>query len=307
VTSLSDAQAIGLYLDMLRAEQGAAKNTVAAYERDLRLASDELGDALVSATADDLRRLMASWAREGKARTTSARKRSTLRQFFKFLLNENYRRDDPTIDLLAPASARPLPKSLTREDVDKLFETLRAKTAETPTAATLRLAALVELLYGSGLRASELMALPRTCIAAGRDHAIIRGKGDKERLVPLSAAAVAAVQLYLPHVPDDQPFLFPVVLKPGAQKPRHLSRVRLFQLIKELAGHAGIDPARVSPHVLRHAFATHLIEGGADLRSVQQLLGHADIATTQIYTHVASRQLVDAVFTRHPLAKKPQH
>jgi integrase/recombinase XerD len=292
---------------MLRAELGAAKNTVAAYERDLRLASEALEESLVTASADALRGLLASWTRAGKARTTSARKRSVLRQFFKFLLNENYRQDDPTIDILAPASARPLPKTLSREEVDTLFETVRAQTAADPSVLTLRLAALVELLYGSGLRASEVISLPRTSIAAGRDHAIIRGKGNKERLVPLSAASVAAVQLYLPHVPDDQPFLFPAALKKGALKPKHLSRVRLFQLIKTLAGHAGIDPARVSPHVLRHAFATHLIEGGGDLRSVQQLLGHADIATTQIYTHVASRQLVDAVLTRHPLAKKPRH
>lgn len=296
---LSDAAAIALYLDMIRAEQGAAKNTVAAYERDLRLASDTLGDNLVAASPDQLRALMQGWHQAGLARTTAARKRSSLRQFFKFLVSEGLRGDDPTLDLLAPAPARPLPKSLSRDEVEKLFETLGTRVADAPTPANLRMTALMELLYGSGLRATEVMALPRASIAANRPYAVVRGKGDKERLVPVSAAALRAAQAWLPHVADDQKFLFPAVGKTG-----HLSRIRLFQLVKELAGHAGIDPRRVSPHVLRHAFATHMIEGGADLRSVQQLLGHADIATTQIYTHVASRQLVDAVFTNHPLAKK---
>ncbi len=299
MTSLSDAQAIGLFLDMLRAEQGAARNTVAAYERDLRLASEDLTPGLVAATPDHLRSLMSGWQRAGFARTTAARKRSSLRQFFKFMVGEGLRSDDPTLDLLAPAPSRPLPKSLSRDDVDRLFTVLDEKIADAPVMANLRLKALVEFLYGSGLRASELVSLPRASIAANRPYAVVRGKGDKERLVPVSAAALTAAQAYLPHVSAEQPFLFPAGGKTG-----HLTRVRLFQLIKELAAHAGIDPARLSPHVLRHAFATHMIEGGADLRSVQQLLGHADIATTQIYTHVASRQLVDAVFTNHPLAKK---
>jgi integrase/recombinase XerD len=307
VTSLSDAQAVGLFLDMLRAEQGAAKNTIMAYERDLRLAGDEVRCGLVAATPDDLRKLMAGWQQTGMARSSAARKRSTLRQFFKFLLQEGLRSDDPTVDLLAPAPSRPLPKSLSREEVDRLFDALDAKIADAPTMQNLRLKALVELLYGSGLRASELVSLPRASIAANRPYAVVRGKGEKERLVPISAAALTAAQAYLVHVSADQPFLFPATTGSKLARPGHLSRVRLFQLIKEIAAHAGINPARVSPHVLRHAFATHLIEGGADLRSVQQLLGHADIATTQIYTHVASRQLVDAVFTHHPLAKKQRH
>ncbi len=285
---------------MMRAEQGAARNTIAAYERDLRLASEDVGDGLVTATPETLRGLMSGWQQAGLARSTAARKRVSLRQFFKFMLNEGLRLDDPAIDLLAPAPARPLPKSLSHGDIDKLFAALDEKIADQPTMQHLRLKALVEFLYGSGLRASELVALPRASIAANRPYAVVRGKGNKERLVPISTAALTAAQKYLPHVPKEQGFLFPATGKSG-----HLTRVRLFQLIKELAGHAGINPARVSPHVLRHAFATHMIEGGADLRSVQQLLGHADIATTQIYTHVASRQLVDAVFANHPLAKKP--
>jgi integrase/recombinase XerD len=301
-TGMSDAQAISLYLDMIRAEQGAAKNTVAAYERDLRLISDSLGDGLVTATADQLRGVMSGWQKAGLARTSTARKRTSLRRFFKFMTSENLRRDDPTLDLLAPAPARPLPKTLSHEDIQKLFDTLDEKLAANPDAATLRLKALIELLYGSGLRASEVIALPRASIAANRPFAVVRGKGDKERLVPISTAALTAAQAWLVHVSEEQKFLFPAGPRPG--KPAsYLSRIRLFQLIRQLAADAGIDPRRLSPHVLRHAFATHMIEGGADLRSVQQLLGHADIATTQIYTHVASRQLVDAVFTNHPLAK----
>ncbi len=193
------------------------------------------------------------------------------------------------------ARARPLPKSLGAGDIDRLFAALADRA---PTPATLRLRALVELLYGSGLRATELVGLPRHAIQPGRGHAILTGKGGKQRLVPIGAAALRAVAAHAANVAADERFLFP-------SGTSHLSRVRLFQLVKALAADAGIPPARISPHVLRHAFATHLLEGGADLRTLQTLLGHADIATTQIYTHVASAKLVELVNTRHPLADAP--
>ena len=289
---LSDARAIALYLDMLAAEQGAARNTLLAYGRDLRLASADLRGRLAAASAEHLTGLFAGWSQ--LARATVARKGSSIRRFFAFLAAEGHRADDPAQGLSAPAPARPLPKSLAEGDVTGLFAALAEKLAD-PTPAHLRLAALVELLYGSGLRATELVSLPRHAVRPGRGHAILTGKGGKQRLVPVGSHAETAVAAHAEHVPADARYLFPS----GAS---HLSRIRLFQLIKALAADAGIPPARLSPHVLRHAFATHMLEGGADLRTLQTLLGHADIATTQIYTHVQTKALVELVNTKHPLA-----
>nr|WP_279379669.1 tyrosine recombinase [Polymorphobacter fuscus] len=283
---------IALFLDMLAAERGAARNTLLAYGRDLEQASGWLGGGLADADAQALTRLSGHWA--GLARSSGARKASAVRQFFAFLAAEGLRADNPARDLASAQAARPLPKSLDPADVGRLFAVLDARLHADPDPRTLRLAALVELLYGSGLRATELVSLPRHAVRPGRGFLVVLGKGDKERLVPIGSRADAAVAAHAAHVPADSRYLFP-------SRGGHLHRLRLYQLVKELAADAGIPPERVSPHVLRHAFATHLLEGGADLRTLQTLLGHADIATTQIYTHVAARALVELVNARHPL------
>ncbi len=291
----SDSRLIALFLDMLAAERGAAKNTLLAYGRDLEQASAWLGGRLGSAQAAELAQLSAHWA--GLARASAARKGSAVRQFFGFLASDGIRPDNPGRDLAAATTARPLPKTLDPRDVDRLFAALAQMLADAPhDPRTLRLAALIELLYGSGLRATELVSLPRHAVRPGRGFIVLAGKGGKERLVPIGSRAEAAVGAYGALVPIAARYLF------GSRGDRHLTRLRLYQLVKALAAAAGIPPERVSPHVLRHAFATHLLEGGADLRTLQMLLGHADIATTQIYTHVASKALVDLVNSRHPLA-----
>lgn len=291
---MSDPTAIDRFLEMMAAEAGAATNTIAAYRRDLTLASAELDGALATADATALQRLAASWM--PLSRATVARKAAALRRFFGFLVDEGDRRDDPSPALPRPAAARPLPRTLTHADVDRLFAAVAARLdREAPFPADLRLAALIELLYGSGLRASELVSLPRNAIHPDRPYLILKGKGGRERLVPISDRARAAVAAWRAHVATDRAFLFP-------SGKTHLSRVRLFQIVRTLAAEAGIAPDRISPHVLRHAFATHLLEGGADLRALQSMLGHADIATTEIYTHVDAARLVTLVNERHPLA-----
>ena len=287
-----DAQLIDRFLEMMAAEAGAARNTLAAYGADLHAASALLEGRLGSADADDLVRLGEAWL--PLARSSAARKSAALRRFYGFLVDDGLRSDDPSEALPRPQAGRALPKTLDHDDVARLFAELerRAETAREP--ATVRLIALVELLYGSGLRATELVSLPRRALRGDAPFIILRGKGGRERLVPISDRARAAVVEWSALVPAEAAYLFPS----GAG---HLSRVRLHQLIKALAADAGVPPARVSPHVLRHAFATHLLEGGADLRALQMMLGHADIATTQIYTHVDSRRLVELVNARHPL------
>jgi integrase/recombinase XerD len=287
-----DRQQIAAFLEMMAAEAGAARNTLLAYERDLRGASGLLGGRLATAAATELKRLAEAWM--PLKRATVARKAAALRRFYGFLHDEGMRADDPSAALPRPASERPLPRILDHKAVDALFAEIERRKAAGGTAA-LRLAALIELLYGSGLRASELVSLPRGAVSPDRPFLILKGKGGRERLVPISDRARAAVAEHSALVPRDALYLFPSGKK-------HLSRVRLFQLVRALAADAGIPPERISPHVLRHAFATHLLEGGADLRAVQMLLGHADIATTQIYTHVDSRRLIDLVNSRHPLA-----
>ena len=291
-----DRQRIAAFLEMMAAEAGAARNTLIAYERDLNGASELLGGRLAEAAPEEIRRLAAAWM--PLKRATVARKAAALRRFYGFLHDEGMRADDPSAALPRPASERPLPKVLDHGAVDALFAAIERRKATGGTAA-LRLAALVELLYGSGLRASELVSLPRGAVSPDRPFLILKGKGGRERLVPISDRARAAVADHARHVPRDALYLFPSGRK-------HLSRVRLFQLVRALAADAGIPPERISPHVLRHAFATHLLEGGADLRAVQMLLGHADIATTQIYTHVDSRRLIDLVNQRHPLVDAPR-
>lgn len=290
---MSDPGLIDRFLEMMAAERGAARNTLLAYRTDLMLASQVLGGRLESATQPDLARLSAEWAT--LAASTAARKASALRRFFAFLHEEGFRQDDPSAALPRPAQRRPLPKLLTRQEIDRIFAELEDLTGKaTPSPLDLRLSALMELLYGSGLRATELVSLPRRSVVSDRPFVILRGKGGRERLVPISDRARAAVARWSAHVPADALWLFP-------SGKSHLSRIRLYQLVKDIAAAAGIAPERVSPHVLRHAFATHLLEGGADLRALQTMLGHADIATTQIYTHVDSRRLVELVNARHPL------
>lgn len=292
---MSDGSLIDRFLEMMAAERGASRNTLAAYRRDLEQAAEWVRGSLGDADADDLRKLMADY--QSLAASSAARKLSALRQFFAFLLDEGERADNPALDIARPSTRRPLPRILTHDHVETLFAQASEEAAgEAPPANAVRMLLLLELLYGSGLRASELVSLPHRAVAGGREFLIIRGKGDKERLVPLSARARDALDRWLPLIADGSPWLFP-------SGKAHLSRVRLFQLLRVLAARAGIDPAAISPHVLRHAFATHLLEGGADLRALQLMLGHADIATTEIYTHVDSRRLVELVNKRHPLAQ----
>jgi integrase/recombinase XerD len=295
LSASDDRGLIERFLEMMRAEAGAAVNTVAAYGTDLRLASEFLGGGLGAAGKAELEKLAGEW--HALSRSTVARKSAALRRFYAFLADEGLRADDPGGGLPRPGSARSLPKILSIEDVDRLFAAIAARLAREPLdPRDLRLAALVELLYGSGLRASELMSLPRNAIHPDRPYLILKGKGGRERLVPISDRARAAVAAWREHVALARPWLFP-------SGKAHLSRVRLYQLLRALAAEAGIPPDRVSPHVLRHAFATHLLEGGADLRALQAMLGHADIATTEIYTHVDSRRLVELVNSRHPLGE----
>ena len=290
--SVPDSRAIALFLDMLAAERGAAANTLDAYGRDLRSASERLGGALAAADRAAIESLFAAW--RDLAPASLRRRHSALRRFFAFLAAEAIRPDNPALLVESPARRLALPKTLSVAEVDLMLRTAEAGAAA-GTAESVRLHALIELLYGSGLRASELVALPRTAIRPPQPFALVRGKGDKDRMVPVSEAALKAVRQWLGHVPADSRFLFP-------SRSGHLSRVRLFQLVKQLCLRSGLDPARVSPHVLRHAFATHMLAGGADLRSLQTLLGHADISTVEIYTHVDTDRLTATVARLHPLA-----
>lgn len=293
MSAAEDRALIERFLEMMAAEAGAARNTLAAYGTDLRLASQLLDGGLAAADAAALQRLGDAWA--PLARATVARKAAAIRRFFAFLADEGLRADDPGDALPRPGTARRLPRTLSAGDVERLFAAIAARLARDPVnPADLRLAALFELLYGSGLRASELVTLPRNAVAPDRPFLILRGKGGRERLVPISDRARAAVARWRDHLAPGRPWLFP-------SGKSHLSRVRLFQIVRELAAEAGIAPDRISPHVLRHAFATHLLAGGADLRALQAMLGHADIATTEIYTHVDASRLVELVNTRHPL------
>ncbi len=297
MTHATDRALIDRFLEMMAAEAGAAANTLAAYRSDLMLASQALEGGLVDADAAALATVSGGWS--ALSRATVGRKSASLRRFFAFLAEEGHRADDPGKALPRPGPARALPKVLSHADIDRLFAAIAERAARDPLDPNdLRLSALFELLYGSGLRATELVSLPRNAVHPDRPFLILRGKGGRERMVPISDRARAAVALWRTHVAADRLWLFP-------SGKGHLSRIRLYQIVKALAAEAGIPPDRVSPHVLRHAFATHLLAGGADLRALQSMLGHADIATTEIYTHVDSSRLVELVNTRHPLADMP--
>jgi integrase/recombinase XerD len=301
---MRDPALIEAFLEMLSAERGARANTLAAYKRDLADAREHVRGALVDARAEAIEAYVAGLSRRGLAPATSRRRISALKQFYRFLLAESVRGDDPTARLDPPRRARSLPKTLSSDEVARLIEA----------AESARDRALIELLYGAGLRVSELVELPlRAAPKPGQPHMIIEGKGGKERMVVLGGPALAALDAHLAArqgaLPKEemkraraQRWLFPSATAADGK----LTRRRVAQILETAAAKAGIDPARVSPHVLRHAFATHLLEGGADLRTVQALLGHADIATTQIYTHVADARLTTLVQTKHPLARKPK-
>ena len=289
-----DRALVDRFLDMMAAEAGSSRNTLFAYRGDLEAAASALPGGLGDASMAELSGLAPRWA--DLAASTLARRSASLRRFYGFLHDEGLRPDDPSAGLARPRQQRPLPRILDSEEVEAMFRAAEDRAASGEGVA-LRNLALLELLYGSGLRASELVTLPRGALRSGQPFLILRGKGSKERLVPVSSRALDAAARWLSVAPDDSPWMFPSGRK-------HLSRVRLFQIVRALAADAGIAPDRVSPHVLRHAFATHLLAGGADLRALQTLLGHADIATTQIYTHVDSDRLVELVNQRHPLARR---
>jgi len=299
----ADSHLVESFLEMLIAERGSAANTIAAYRRDIGDVSAYLAQrsrSLGDADSDDLRHYIGSLVKRGLSARTAARRLSCLRQLFAFLVSEGAREDDPTNAIDAPLRGRPLPKVLSEDYVERLLEAAHARIG--PQA--LRLTALVECLYATGLRVSELVGLPLSALEGNMTLLLVRGKGDKERFVPLGEPAAEAIAAYttvrerfLPGG-DPSPWLFPSRGKSG-----HLTRRRFAQLLQGLAMEAGIDTAKVSPHVLRHAFASHLLAHGADLRNVQAMLGHADISTTQIYTHVLDERLRALVHAHHPLAQ----
>jgi integrase/recombinase XerD len=302
--TVADDHLVEAFVEMLVAERGAAANTVAAYRRDIddfRAFLNPRRCRLASAEADDLRAYLGALVRRGLSSPTAARRLSSLRQLFAFLLSEGVRGEDPSATIDAPIRGRPLPKLLSEDEVERLLAAAHARRGP----EGLRLEALVETLYATGLRVSELVGLPLGALERERSVLVVRGKGGKERLVPLGEPAHLAVVAYLAVRPrflagagaEASPWLFPSRSRAG-----HLTRRRFGQLLKALAAEAGIEPRRVSPHVLRHAFASHLLARGADLRSVQAMLGHADISTTQIYTHVLAERLRALVYAHHPLA-----
>lgn len=300
---MSEAHLIEAFLEMMSAERGAAHNTLEAYRRDLAdyvgfLASQQVQPT--TAGRAQVVRYLSSLSAQGLAASTSARHLSAIRQFHRFLCAEGLRPDDPTRIVGSPQARRPLPKVLSVAEVDLLLATAEAEAnadvSEQKRAQALRLYVLLELLYATGMRVSELVSLKRAAVMRDATFLTIRGKGNKERVVPVNDRARDAVRAYVATLPPG-PWLFPAKGEDG-----HLSRQVFGRELKGLAGRAGIAAARVAPHVLRHAFASHLLAGGADLRVVQMLLGHADISTTQIYTHVLDERLRSLVEGKHPMA-----
>lgn len=306
---------IGQFLDMLAAERGAAGNTIDAYRRDLDHFSGFLeshGATLRGATSADIAAFARALASDGLAPASRARKLSAVRQLYKFLVAEGHVEDDPAARTQGPKLKRSLPKTLSVAEVDRLIERARARVdglVGREKVRALRLWCLVEMLYATGMRVSELVSLPRNVLKGDTRVLTIIGKGRRERLVPLNAGARAALDRYLTVGEDAEDGVSPMLktrwLFPSRGEEGHFTRQRLAQELKELAVESGLDPERVSPHVLRHAFASHLLDRGADLRAVQQLLGHADISTTEIYTHVLDERLKKLVLEHHPLAKTP--
>ncbi|MFK0334623.1 site-specific tyrosine recombinase XerD [Rhizobium sp. NPDC090275] len=301
------------FLEMMSAERGAAANTLSSYERDLDDLHSFLNGRsvrLTEAASADLSAYLASLAAQGFKPSSQARRLAAMRQFYKFLYAEGLRTDDPTGILDAPKKGRALPKTMGVDEVGRLLEKAEEEAQDEAPGQLqrLRMLALLELLYATGMRVSELVSLPARVLDQEGRFLIIRGKGNKERLVPLSQSAIAALKLYgrmlaaevaKAENPQESPWLFPAASKEG-----YLARQVFARDLKNLAIRAGLTPSMISPHVMRHAFASHLLANGADLRVVQELLGHSDISTTQIYTHVLEERLQQLVQTHHPLAKQ---
>jgi len=295
------------FLDMLAAERGAARNTLDAYQRDIDDYLEFLGGrALEAATADDIRGWLADLSARGLKTSSAARRLSAVRQFHRFLYTEGFAPSDPTAAIQGPRLGRPLPKVISVADVERLIATAREaciREGLTPTARlrALRMRCLIEMLYATGLRVSELIALPLAAATTRERFLVVRGKGNKDRLVPLNEPAREAARLWLAALREsggaETRWLFPAEGESG-----HLTRQAFGRDLKALGGAAGLSGDALSPHVLRHAFASHLLQNGADLRVVQELLGHSDIATTQIYTHVLDDRLKSLVRDLHPLA-----
>ncbi len=301
---------VSSFLDAQAAEQGSAHNTLLAYARDLRDFADWCArQKLDFATLNraQIEEYLVDCEAQGLARSTRARRLASIRQLFRFAFAEEWRKDDPASRISGPGRAKTLPRALTLGEVDCLLQAA-PKTGRTE-ADRLRNTCLLELLYATGLRVSELVSLPVAAVRGNPQMILVRGKGNKERMVPLSEPARAALSVWLQHWDSDAATLRarrmpePRFLFPSRGRDGHLSRVGFYLILKEIALQAGLDPARVSPHVLRHAFATHLLSGGADLRAIQTLLGHADISSTEIYTHVLEERLRDLVLEHHPLAR----
>ncbi len=305
----SDSRLVELFLDMLAAERGAARNTLAAYRRDLDDYAGWLGrrgQSLATASGADVRAFLADASRQGLKASSLARRLSAIRQLTRFVYAEGYRSDNPAAAIEGPRRGRPLPKVLSIAEVDRLLAAARAgledgERSRPERLRSARLLCLLEVVYATGLRVSELLALPISAASRGSQVLLVRGKGDKERLVPLNEAARRAMRDYLAlrrETAQDEstPWLFPSFGASG-----HLTRQHFGRELKALAAGCGLRADQVSPHVLRHAFASHLLQNGADLRSLQMLLGHADISTTQIYTHVLAERLKSLVRDLHPL------
>ncbi len=297
----NDLSLVESFLEMMAAERGAAANTTESYERDLMEIAAYLKKRASSFTTADkslLESYIASLSKGNFSPRTIARRISSLRQFYHFLYSENIRKDDPATKLDTPKQPRSIPKSMSENDITALIAAAHKEENK-------RLIAMLELLYASGLRVSELVTLPFSAIKKTGNQAhpflMVRGKGNKERIVPLHDSAVDALQEYVKIRKKDSEWLFPSGAKEG-----HITRQRFGQMLKELAIKAGLDPEKISPHTLRHSFASHLLAGGADLRVIQELLGHADISTTQIYTHVEQDKLTKLVTAHHPLSRKKQ-
>ena len=286
------------FLEMMLAERGASRNTIDAYQRDLREAAAFLtkqGSDFILATKATLETYLLKLGQSGLSERTIARKLSSLKQFYHFLYSDDVRKDDPATTLDAPRHPKTLPKTVPGEAIDTLIETARADN-------DLRMVAMLEVLYASGLRVSELATLPANALQTTNAYAflLVKGKGEKERIVPLHETAVAALYAYQKEYAHSSKWLFPS----SHGKDTHLTRQRFGQMLKEVALKAGLNPQKISPHSLRHSFASHLLAGGADLRVIQELLGHADIATTQIYTHIEHERLSKVINEYHPLAKR---